>query len=217
METAGAEDMPEDAERKGLGTPATRASVIERLIKSGFVERQKKNLVPTDKGISLITVLPGTLTSAKLTAEWESQLKQVENGEIDDATFIYGIKAFVASLVEQNNTPKPEYTKLFPDTKMSINQSLGNCPRCKAPVRENIKGFFCDSRSCEFKIWRESKFWTQKRKPLTAEIVERLLKYGKVACKGLYSEKSGKTYSATIILDDTGGNFVNFKMEFNNR
>ena len=217
METAGAEDMPEDAERKGLGTPATRASVIERLIKSGFVERQKKNLVPTDKGISLITVLPDTLTSAKLTAEWESQLKQVEHGEIEDNTFMNSIKAFVTSLVEENKAPKPEFKALFPDAKTTTSEPLGNCPRCKSPVRENNKGFFCDSRTCDFKIWRESKFWTSKRKPLTAEIVERLLKYGKVACKGLYSEKSGKTYSATIIMVDNGNSFVNFQMDFNSR
>ena len=214
METAGAEDMPEDSERKGLGTPATRASIIERLVKSGFVERQKKNLVPTNKGISLITILPNTLTSARLTAEWESQLKQIEHGGIDKDIFLYTIKAFVSSIVEHNNTPNPEYIALFPDTTITATETLGNCPRCSSPVREGVKGFFCDSRNCSFKIWRNSKFWTSKRKPLTTEIVMNLLKFGRIDLTGLYSDKSGKTYKATVILDDTGDNFVNFKMEF---
>ena len=102
----------------------------------------------------------------------------------------------------------------FPDVKKQTADSLGLCPRCDSPVREGTKGYFCDSRTCGFKIWRESKFWTAKKKPLTAAIVTALLKDGRVALKNLHSEKTGKKYDATVVLDDTGDGFVNFKLEF---
>jgi DNA topoisomerase-3 len=214
MENAGAEDMPDDAERKGIGTPATRASIIEKIVKSGFAERNKKNLLPTEKGKNLIAVLPATLTSAKMTAEWEHKLKQVERGELDGDAFMDGIAAFTQSVISDNKTPKPEFIPLFPESKRQAAEQLGSCPRCGSPVREGVKGFFCDSRTCGFKIWRESKFWTAKKKPLTASIVTALLKEGRAAVKGLYSEKTGKKYDATVLLDDTGDGFVNFKMDF---
>ena len=214
MENAGAADLPDDAERKGLGTPATRAGIIEKLVKSGLVERSKKNLLPTGKGKCLITVLPDALTSAVLTAEWEHKLKQVERGELDGDSFMGNIAEFVKGIVSNNTAPKPEFMSLFPDTKKQVGESLGVCPRCGSPVREGAKGYFCDSRTCGFKIWRDSKFWTAKKKPLTAAIVAALLKDGRVALKGLHSEKTGKKYDATVILDDTSDGFVNFKIEF---
>ena len=219
MDTAGAEDMPEDAERlgvppmrAGLGTPTTRAAIIEKLIKSGFVERSKKNLLPTDKGKNLIAVLPASLTSAKLTAEWEHKLKQVERGELGGDEFMAEIAGFIKTIVAENTAPKPEFILLFP--KKESGESLGCCPRCKSAVREGTKGFFCDNRECGFKVWRESKFWTAKKKPLTAEIVAVLLKSGRVKLTGLFSEKTSKKYDATVVLDDTGNGFVNFKLEF---
>jgi DNA topoisomerase-3 len=214
MENAGSDEAPDDAERKGLGTPATRAAIIEKLVKAGFVERQKKNLRPTDKGKNLIAVLPESLKSPLMTAEWEHRLKQVERGELDSNTFMDGIAGFIKDIVSSNNAPNPDFANLFPDTNRATGESLGDCPRCGSPVRESKKGYFCDSRVCEFKLWRESKFWVSKRKPLTAPIVTALLKNGRVALKELYSEKSGKFYRATVILDDTGGKHVNFKMEF---
>jgi DNA topoisomerase-3 len=215
METAGAEDMPEDAERKGLGTPATRAGILESLIKRGYAERQKKNLIPGDKGKNLIAVLPDALTSAKLTAEWEHKLLQVQRNELDGAAFMDGIAEFTRSVVLSNAAPKPEFAALFPEAKKSDAPELGKCPRCGSPIREGKKGFFCDKRNCGFKIWRESKFWTAKKKPLTAAIVTALLKDGSVNLKGLFSEKTGKTYDAAVVLDDTGDGYVNFKLEFN--
>ena len=217
MENAGAEDMPDDAERKGLGTPATRAAIIEKLVKSGFVERSKKNLLPTGKGKNLIAVLPDALTSAKLTAEWEQMLLEVQQGRLDGDAFMGGIAEFTKDIISANTAPKPEFMSLFPDTKKQVGEPLGSCPRCGSPVREGTKGFFCDSRTCGFKIWRDSKFWMAKKKPLTAAIVAALLKDGRVTLKGLYSEKTGKKYDATVILDDTGDGFVNFKMEFDTR
>jgi DNA topoisomerase-3 len=215
METAGAEDMPDDAERKGLGTPATRAAILEALIKRGFVERVKKNLIPTDKAKNLIAVLPDALTSAKLTAEWEHKLLQVRRNELDGAAFMDGIAEFTRSVVLSNAAPKPEFAALFPEAKKSEAPELGKCPRCGSPIREGQKGFFCDKRDCGFKIWRNSKFWTAKKKTLTAAIVTALLKEGRVSLKGLLSEKTGKKYDAAVILDDTGDGYVNFKLEFN--
>jgi DNA topoisomerase-3 len=220
MENAGAEDMPDDAERRGLGTPATRAAILERLVKAGFVERSKKNLLPTDKGKTLIAVLPEPLTSANLTAEWENKLLQVQRGELDADAFMDGIAEFVKSIVLTCGAPKPEYLNLFPQTKKQTAEPLGLCPRCGSPVREGAKGYFCDSRTCGFKLWKDSKFWTAKRKPLTAEIAAALLGDGRVALKGLYSDKTGKTYDAAVILDDPKdesgafGKFVSFKMDF---
>lgn len=210
METASDEDMQQDTERKGLGTPATRASIIEKLVKTGFVERSKKNLIPTAKGKNLIAVLPTVLTSAKLTAEWEHKLLQVERGELDGGSFMSGISEFTKSIVLENKEPKPEFAALFPKKS----PPLGVCPRCGSPVREGGKGFFCDNRDCGFKLWKNSKFWTAKRKPLTAEIVAALLKDGRVMLTDLFSEKTGRIYDATVILDDSGDKHINFKMDF---
>jgi DNA topoisomerase-3 len=219
MENAGAEDFKEidgEIERKGLGTSATRANCLEQLVKRGFAERSKKNLLPTDKGKNLIAVLPDALTSAKLTAEWENKLLGVQKGELSESEFMDNIAAFIKSIVLSNNKPNPDFISLFPNEKQNA-VSLGKCPRCNADVREGQKGYFCDSRDCGFKLWKESKFWTAKKKPLTAAIVERLLKDGRVALKDLYSEKTGKTYSAVAELDDDGGKFVNFKLIFDNK
>jgi DNA topoisomerase-3 len=216
MENAGAEDMPEEAERKGLGTPATRAAVIEKLIKSAFVERNKRNLIPTDKGKTLIAVLPESLKSPALTAEWENRLLEVQRGKLSGEEFMEGITAFTRMIVTQNNAPKPEYAALFGNNgKKSASEPLGLCPRCGAAIREAQKGFFCDTHSCGFKIYKESKFWTAKKKPLTAAIVAALLKDGRITLKNLHSEKTGKNYDATVILDDTGDGYVNFRLEFN--
>ena len=214
MENAGAEDMPDDAERKGLGTPATRAAIIEKLVSTGFVERQKKNLLSTDKGKNLVAVLPDALTSPKLTAEWEHKLKQVERGELDGGAFLDDIASFITAIVRENAAPKPEFVPLFPESKKQASEPLGACPRCGSPVREGVRGFFCDKGSCGFKVWKASKFWTAKKKPLTAEIITDLLKDGRADVNGLYSEKTGKKYDAMVILDDTGDGYVNFKMEF---
>lgn len=214
MESAGTEDMPEDAERNGLGTPATRAGVIEKLITQGFIERSKKNLFITGLGRVLAAVLPVELTSAKLTAEWEHKLKQIERGELDRKTFLEEISAFTKSIVANNTAPKQELLIQLPSKKENLPEPLGSCPRCNSPVREGTRGFFCDSKSCGFKIWRESKFWTTKKKPLTAKIVAALLKNGRCKLKDLHSEKTGKKYIATVILNDTGGDFINFRLEF---
>jgi len=215
MESAGADETDSGVERRGLGTPATRAAIIEKLIKTGFVERDKKNLIPTEKGKNLITVLPEPLKSPLLTSEWENRLLRVEHGELSGESFISGITAMTAEIVKSNDAPKPEFAGLFAKSgSKKAGASLGACPRCGAPVREGGRGFFCDTRDCGFKIWKESKFFTSKRKAPDAALVSALLKDGRCAAAGLYSEKTGKTYDAVIVMEDTGGKFVNFKLEF---
>jgi DNA topoisomerase-3 len=143
-------------------------------------------------------------------------MKQVELGFLPENEFIDGIAEFTSEIIKTNNAPKPEFAGLFNSGKPTT-EPLGLCPRCGSFVHEGSKGYFCDSRTCGFTIWRESKLWTARKKPLTAAIVAALLKDVRVSLKGLYSDKTGKKYDATVILDDTGSGFVNFKMEFPQR
>ena len=214
METAGAEDMPEDAERKGLGTPATRAATLEKLVSAGFVQRKKKQLIPTEKGKNLIAVLPDNIKSPILTAEWESMLKQVEHGELSATSFMDQIADMSRTLVKEHTTPEERFADLFPSSKGTAHEAVGVCPRCGAPVFEGKKGFFCDNRECSFALWKDNRFFSSKKKSITKSVAAALLKEGRISMSGLYSEKTGKTYDAEVILDDTGGKYVNFKLEF---
>jgi DNA topoisomerase-3 len=212
METAGAKDMPEDAERKGLGTPATRAAILEKLVTTGFVERKKAkktvSLIPSPVGVSLITVLPEQLQSPALTAEWENQLKQVERGDLEPDTFMDGISAMLRELVKTYTAVKGAEV-LFPSRR----EVIGKCPRCGGNVTEGKKGYFCEAGDCRFGLWRDNKFLTAKKISFTKIIAAALLKDGRVALTGLYSEKTGKTYDATVVLEDTGEHAL-YKLEF---
>ena len=214
METAGAEDMPDDAERKGLGTPATRAATLEKLVSAGFVQRKKKQLIPTEKGRNLIAVLPDNIKSPILTAEWESMLKQVEHGELSATSFMDQIADMSRTLVKEHTAPEKRFADLFPSSRETAHEAVGVCPRCGAPVYEGKKGFFCDNRECSFALWKDNRFFSSKKKSITKSVAAALLKEGRISMSGLYSEKTGKTYDAEVILDDTGGKYVNFKLEF---
>lgn len=214
MENAGAEDMPDDAERKGLGTPATRAATLEKLVSAGFVERKKKQLIPTKKGRNLIAVLPDNIKSPILTAEWESMLKQVEHGELSATSFMDQIADMSRTLVKEHTAPEERFVDLFPSSRGTTHEAVGVCPRCGAPVYEGKKGFFCDNRECSFALWKDNRFFSSKKKSITKSVAAALLKEGRISMSGLYSEKTGKTYDAEVILDDTGGKYVNFKLEF---
>lgn len=214
METAGAEDMPDDAERKGLGTPATRAATLEKLVSAGFVQRKKKQLIPTEKGRKLIAVLPDNIKSPILTAEWESMLKQVEHGELSATSFMDQIADMSRTLVKEHTAPEKHFADLFPSSRETAHEAVGVCPRCGAPVYEGKKGFFCDNRECSFALWKDNRFFSSKKKSITKSVAAALLKEGRISMSGLYSEKTGKTYDAEVILDDTGGKYVNFKLEF---
>ena len=214
METAGAGDMPDDTERKGIGTPATRAGILEKLVSSGLVERKKAkkitNLMPTQAGNSLITVLPEALQSPLLTAEWEHRLSEVERGTLAPEDFMDGIASLVTELVETYQ-PVSGWEVLFPSDK----ERVGTCPRCGGAVTESKKGFFCESPSCRFVLWKDSKFFSAKKKALTKSVAAALLKDGRVKLKGCWSEKTGKTYDATVVLEDDGER-ANYKLVFDN-
>ena len=215
METAGAKDMPEDAERKGIGTPATRAAILEKLVSSGFVERRKSkkiaNLIPSDIGTALITVLPESLQSPLLTAEWEHRLKEIERGELAPEDFMEGITALLRELI-QTYKAVPGTEALFPPDR----EIIGKCPRCGKNVTESKKGFFCEDRGCGFALWKNSKFFSAKKKQLTKTVAAALIKDGRVKLTGCWSEKTGKTYDSTVLLDDDGQR-VNFRLEFEKR
>lgn len=219
MEHAGAEDFAqiEDVERMGLGTPATRAATIEKLVRSGFVERRKKQLIPTEKGMELIKVLPEALKSAALTAQWEAKLKEVERGVCSAASFMAEITQMTEELVKSYAGVKPASSAL----SQSGRPVVGTCPRCGKNVVEGKKSFFCEgwnaSPPCGFALWKNDRFFTSKHKELTKKIASALLKTGRVHLTGLFSEKKGVLYDATVILDDTGGRFVRYKMEFDKK
>ena len=213
MENAGKEDMPDEAERKGLGTPATRAAIIEKLVSGGFVERKGKNLIPTKAGVNLVTVLPELLTTAKLTAAWEQRLNEVAKGQESPEEFMDGIEAMAAELVRKYSHISEDGQKLFQPEK----ETVGLCPRCGKPVYEGKKNFACSDRACRFVMWKNDRFWTSRRKEMTRKMAADLLKKGRTSVKRMWSEKKGSTYDAEVILDDTGGKYVNFRLEFPKR
>lgn len=220
MENAGAEDFAqiEDVERKGLGTPATRANIIEKLVKGGFAERKNKQLIPTERGMELIKALPDAVKSARLTAEWEAALKEVERGERPPEDFMAGITEMVCGLVKTY-----EGVNIGADAALSQSsrEVIGKCPRCGKPVYEGKKSFYCssykDNPPCGFALWKDNKYFQSKRKELTKKVAAAFLKTGRVRMTGLFSEKKGILYDATIVMEDTGGKYVNFKLEFDKK
>lgn len=203
MVVAGAKEMPDDAERKGLGTPATRAGIIEKLIATGFVERKKAkktvSLIPANTGTSLITVLPEQPQSPLLTAEWEDKLKMVEHGEMDADTFMVEISLMVNELVKTYSVIKGAEV-LFPSGR----DVVGKCPRCGGNITESKKGYFCETNDCRFGLWKDNKFLTAKKITLSKKMATTLLKDGKIYVKGIFSEKTGKSYDATLVMTDDG-------------
>ena len=218
MEHAGAAETDDDVERKGLGTPATRAAIIEKLIATGFIERKGKQILPCEKGENIIKVLPEMLKSPLLTAEWENRLKEIERGDIPESIFMKKIDLFVREIISSNSKPLDEFKTLFPKRTSSAStppEVIGKCPRCENDVVQRRKGFFCINGDCKFALWAENKFFEARKKTITKAIAEALLKDGRAKVNGLYSVQKDKTYDAIIVLDDTG-EYVNFKMEFLN-
>ena len=215
METAGVKEMTDDVERKGLGTPATRAGILEKLVANGFIERKKSkksvHLIPTHAAISLITVLPEQFQSPLLTAEWEYRLKQIERGELSADAFLTDITDMIAALTANYQAVKGAEV-LFPSGR----DVIGKCPRCGGDVTESKKGFFCENTDCRFGMWRDNKFFTLRHVMLTKAQAAGLLKDGRVFIKGMYSEKTGKTYDAWVVLDDNG-EFVRYRVELDRR
>ena len=220
MKNASAEEFAkiEDPERTGLGTTATQAGILEKLVSLKLVERRKKTLLPTEKGTALIRILPEEIKSAKLTAQWEDKLKQVERGTLDPAVFLAGIEAMTADMTRRLGDTHPE---TLPPSLRPIRPdraAVGTCPRCGRRVVEGLKSFYCegyrDEPPCGFALWKDNKFFASKGKRITKRVAERLLQDGRVHMTKLHSEKKGTDYDATIVMEDTGGKYVNFRLEF---
>ena len=209
MERAGNAETNPDAERRGLGTPATRAAVIEKLVSAGFAERKGKQLLPTRDGNNLVCVLPDTLTSPQLTAEWENALTQIAKGAADPEGFMQGIEEITRVLVETYSAVLDDKKDLFREGK----PVLGKCPRCGGDVYEGKKNYYCGNRDCAFVMWKNDRFFEERKTAFTPKIAAALLKNGKVNVKKLYSPKTGKTYDGTVLLADTGGKYVNYRIE----
>lgn len=214
MENAGAEEMPEDAERKGLGTPATRAGIIEKLVRTGFLERtgnkKTKYLIPTQKGTALVTILPEQIQSASMTAEWEEKLLEIERGEYSADAFMGEIETMISDLVK-NYQIVPDAEILMPKQK---SQGIGKCPVCGNGVIEGAKGWFCVNRSCQFALWKQNRYFDSIGKKLTASVAEKLLSNGKVRMKGCKSAKTGKTFDAVLILETDADGKARFRLDF---
>ena len=209
MERAGNEDTDEDAECRGLGTPATRAAVIEKLVSTGFAERKGKQLIPTKDGNNLVCVLPDVLTSPKLTAEWENSLTQIAKGKADADSFICGIEDMTRELVKTYPCLSEKDKALFKEEKPIV----GKCPRCGEHVFEGKKNYYCSNRDCAFVMWKNDRFFEKRKVRFTPKIAAELLEDGKAKVKKLYSHKTGKTYDGTVLLSDTGGKYVNYRIE----
>ena len=201
---------PNAAQRDGAVAPAHLRVTLSNGV---VVERKGKNLIPTKAGVNLVTVLPELLTSPKLTADWEQRLNEVAKGQASPEDFMDGIEAMAAELVRKYSHISEDGQKLFQPEK----ETVGLCPRCGKPVYEGKKNFACSDRACQFVMWKNDRFWTSRRKEMTRKMAADLLKKGHTSVKGMWSEKKGSTYDAVVILDDTGGKYVNFKLEFPKR
>ena len=208
MERAGNEETDPDAERRGLGTPATRAAIIEKLVKGGFVERKGKQLIPTKSGIELVCVLPEVLTSPQLTADWENNLTQIAKGNADPDSFMTGIETMTRELVNTYPFLSDKEKERFKEEKPVI----GKCPRCGADIYEGRKNYYCANKDCAFTMWKNDRFFEERKVTFSPKIAAALLKDGKAKVKKLYSPKTGKTYDGTILLADTGGKYVNYRI-----
>ena len=168
-------------------------------------------LLPSHDAVSLITVLPEQLQSPLLTAEWEYRLGEIERGQLAPEEFLDGISTMLGDLVGTYQVIKGTEYLFTPPREV-----VGKCPRCGGEVAELQKGFFCQNDSCRFAIWKNNKWWAAKKKQPTKAVVSALLNDGRVRVTGLYSEKTGKTYDATVVLEDDG-QYANFKLEFDQR
>ena len=210
METASADSMPEGVERQGIGTPATRAATIEKLVQKGFLERKgikkTKVLLPTDKGKALITVMPEEIQSPEMTADWETKLLQIERGEMEPNEFMTEIKEMISSLVTTTEAAKGA-------NALMKNKVIGVCPNCGANVVEREKGWFCENRECRFVLWKDNAFFKRLGKRLDSHVADKLLRDGRVRLKDCKSAK-GKTYNATVLLSCEADGRSKFSLEF---
>ncbi|WP_408069402.1 DNA topoisomerase 3 [Butyrivibrio sp. JL13D10] len=213
MEKAGSDETPDEAERKGLGTPATRAGIIEKLVRIGFIERKgdkkTKYLVPTHKGEMLITVIPEAIQSASMTAEWEQKLLEVEKESYSADQFMDEIESMVKELVDTYEIVQDAEVLMKP-----AYAPLGKCPHCGADVIEKSKGFFCENNDCKFALWKDNRFFDSLSKKLTKQVAEQLLSRGRAKLKKCRSVKTGKTYDTTVVLSVSDNGIPQFTLDF---
>ena len=215
MESAGAENMPEDAERRGIGTPATRAATIEKLVQKGFLTREgggkTKHLIPTEKGSALIAVMPEQLSSPAMTVDWETKLTQIEKGQYAPENFMEEIESMMKTFVNQYaNTPSA------PAKAANGAPVVGACPHCGSDVAEREKGFFCSNRECRFVVWKDNAFFNRLGKRPTRQVVDKLLRDGRARLKDCKSQRTGKTYNASVLMTTEADGRAKFSLEFEN-
>lgn len=208
METAGNKEFEKDTEKKGLGTPATRAAILEKLVSSGYVQRKGKQMIPTEDGVAAIRNIPDYLKSASMTAEWENDLLRMERGEIKPHDFMQGIHGLIDKmLADLRQIPTvaaaPHHNKI----------SVGSCPVCGNPVHESKLSFCCADRSCKFALWKESRYLANMRKTLDKKMAVDLLKKGRTHVKDFYSVKKDKTFAADLVMRVEDGR-AQYSLEF---
>ena len=215
METVGKEDMREEVERRGIGTPATRAATIEKLVQKGFLSREgggkTKYLIPTEKGCALIAAMPEQLKSPAMTAAWEKKLLEIERNNYTPEQFMEEIETMMKSLVNQYvNVPNA------PARVTSGAPVVGTCPHCGSEVAEREKGWFCTSRECRFVIWKDNAFFNRLGKRPTRQVVDKLLRDGRARLKDCKSQRTGKTYNASVLMTTEADGRAKFSLEFEN-
>ena len=215
METAGADEMPDEVERKGLGTPATRAGIIEKLVRIGFLERKgdkkTKHLIPTHKGTALVTVMPEQIQSPSMTADWEEKLLLIEKGEYASEDFMDEIKDVIAGLIQNYEVIRDSEVLLSKEAN-----AVGKCPVCGSAVEDKAKAFFCSNRACKFALWKNNRYFDSIGKSMTSATAQKLLSSGKVKLKGCKSKKTGNTFDATVYMEVSEDGSTKFNMEFDN-
>ena len=213
MERAGSEEMPDEAERKGIGTSATRAATIEKLVRIGFLERKgnkkTKYLLPTHKGVALITVMPEQIQSPSMTAEWEQKLLDVEKGTFHDTEFMGEIEEMITGLVRTYKVIEEAEVLMHPAL-----EEIGICPCCGSYVVERQKGYSCENRQCNFILWKQNRFFEALGRKMTKQIAAKLLSDGKASLKGCKSKKTGKTYDTTVVMTVDENQRAAFELNF---
>lgn len=213
MESASSDEFPAGVERKGIGTPATRAAIIEKLVQKGFIERRgdkkTKYLFSTDKGNALVTVVPEQIQSPSMTADWEEKLLKIEHGEYDSDAFMGEISSMVSGLVKTYEAVKGADVLMQPERKV-----IGSCPACGSDVCETAKGWFCRDKSCKFALWKENRFFQTLGKQMTEELAKQLVNQGKARLTHCYSRKSNRYYDTTVYVETGEDGAAAFKLEF---
>lgn len=211
MERAGNKDFDKETEKKGLGTPATRASIIEKLVSAGYATRKGKQITASDDAVNMIEILPDVVTSPMLTAEWENKLLQMEKGLISESAFMDSITELVKKLITDYSTVSEDARRVF--SADSTVESIGICPRCGNAVEERKLSYCCMAKGCDFVLWKDNKFMQSIGLNFTRKVATALVSGGGYIAKNLTSKKTGNKYSAKITLIENGGKYPAYHME----